>query len=386
MSKLVVNPTQHILYCRAASGDWLASDRLLTLRPRPNLEDAEAYLSGLSDIPCAAGSYSPIAGLCAIPPKTRWLVSEKRYSFEGDLRSYRASPTTLDSCLHYARRLLTRANYGDLLGVELSGGLDSSIIIEFLMRWKIPFALIGMRTDRYEFRTERAIQSYYAQRCPTVRLYSGKDVPAFSRLDEVPPHPYPTMGSLNFSHAQKRAEICRDLGVTTLLSGDAGDRLFSFPSPQWSMSGRLPENWAYWNLAQTIWSDQYVFHPMGIRFLSGLAMRRIPTLILQLRTGLDEDRMKLWARRTLKAYLPDILSEYAFKAFHDGWMVDSIISARRTIRKMSELVFDIVPHPKLAPNTVDGDVVEFRTLNLRRQHDLLLSLSFITWVYSNHRR
>ncbi len=381
----MVNATQHILYCCAESGEWVGSDKLLALRPRPTLEDAEVYLSGFSDIPSATGSYSPIAGLCAIPPGTSWRVSQQRFRFESNLRSFSAHPATLNSCLRYARRLLMRANYGNLLGVELSGGLDSSIIIEFLMRWRIPFALIGMRTDRYEFRTERKVQAHYASRCPKVRMYSGKDIPAFSRLDEVPPHPYPTLGSLNFAHAQKKAEICRDVGVTTLLSGDAGDRLLSFPSPQWSPSGRTPENWAYWNLAQTIWANQYIFNPMGMRFISGLAINRIPALILQLRSGMDEDRMKLWARRELKSYLPEILSDYAYKAFHDGWIVDGIISARRTVRKMAEFAFAIVPHPDLAPNKLDEIAVQFRSLDAQKQQHFLLRLSFVTWVYSNHR-
>ncbi len=363
----------------------MSADKLLALRPRPTLEDAEAYLSGFSDIPCATGSYSPIAGLCAIPPGTSWRISQKRYHFENDLQSFKARPTTLNTCLVYVRRLLARANHGGLLGVELSGGLDSSIIIEFLIRWRIPFALIGMRTDRYEFRTEREIQAYYAKRCPAVRMYSGKDIPAFSKLDEVPPHPYPTMGSLNFAHAQKKAEICRDLGVTTLLSGDAGDRLLGFPPPQWSPSGRTPENWAYWNLAQTIWSDQYIFNPIGIRFISGFAVSHVPTLILQLRSGLGEDRMKLWARRNLSCYLPDILSSYAYKAFHDGWIVDSILSALPIVKKMAKRAFDIVAHPELAPNRMEASLTKFRNLDAQKQHQFLLRLSFLTWVYSNHR-
>jgi hypothetical protein len=216
-------------------------------------------------------------------------------------------------------------------------------------------------------------------------MYSGKDIPAFYKLDEVPPHPYPTLGCLSFAHALKKAEICRDLGVTTLLSGDAGDRLLCFPPPKWKLSGRTPENWAYWNLAQTIWSDQYIFNPNGIRFISGLAVNRIPTLILQLRSGLGTDRMKLWARRKLRPYLPDILCNYAYKAFHDGWIVDSISLSRLQVRKMAELAFDVVPHPELAPNKMDESAKEFRTLDAENQHQFLLRLSFVTWVYSNHR-
>lgn len=363
----------------------MGSDELLALRPRPTLEDVDIYLSEFSDIPSATGSYSPIAGLCAIPPRTSWRVDRKRYHFESDLQSFRAHATTLELSLRYAQRLLTRANYGNLLGVELSGGLDTSIIIEFLIRWRIPFALIGMSTDRYEFRTEREVQMYYAGRCPKAHLYSGKEIPAFSKLDEVPPHPFPSMSSLNYAHAQKKAELCRDLGVTTLLSGDAGDRLLAFPSPQWGPSARTPENCAYWNLAQTIWTDQHLFQTTGVRYVSGLAIGRIPTQILQLRSGLGEDRMKLWTRRELKSYLPDILSNYAYKAFHDGWVNDGIIAARDTIRKMAELAFAIVPHRELAPNRMEETIMDFRNLDAEKQHQFLLRLSFITWVYSNHR-
>lgn len=374
-----------MLYCCAESGELVSPAKLAALRPRPTLEDAEIFLSGFSDIPSEAGSYSPIAGLCAIPPKTSWWVSPKQYRFEKDLQSFKGYPTSLDTCLRYAQRLVARANRDNLLAVDLSGGLDSSIIIDFLMQWRRPLALIGMRGDRYEFRTEREIQSYYAKHCPTVRMYSDKDIPAFSRLDEVPPHPYPTMQSLNFAHAQKKAEICQDLGVTTLLSGDAGDRLLGFPSPQWSPSGRTPENWAYWNLACTLWIDQHIFNPIGVRYISGLAVGRLPTLILQLRSGFSEDPKKLWARRKLSPYLPSMLSNYAYKAFHDGWVVDGVISALPTVRKMAKLAFAIVPHPELVPNRMEESATEFRNLEFHKRHQFLNRLTFITWVYSNHR-
>lgn len=386
MSKLVVNPTQHVLYCHAENGEWLGAEELRSLRPRPTVNDVDVYLSECSDIPCETGSYLPIAGLCAIPPCTSWRVSRDGYHFEANLESFEARPVTLDSSLRYVRMLLSRKAHGDLLGVELSGGLDTSIIIELLKRWRIPFALVGMANDRYEFRTEREVQLFYATCCPVVRLYSGKNIPAFDRLDEVPPHPFPTMGSLNFAHAKQKAEMCREFGVTTLLSGDAGDRLLSFPTPQWNLSGRTPSNWAYWNLAQTIWADQYVFLPRGIQFISGFAIGRIPTLILQLREGLGEDRMKIWARRNFKSYLPEILSDYAYKAFHDGWIVDSLIYAHQTILKMAAFVYDIIPHPEIAPKKIEELLLDFRNFDPSKQNQLLLRLSFLTWVYSNHRK
>ena len=385
MPQLVENHTRDIQYCRADDGKWVDPDYLRSLRPHPRIEDVEAYLSGRSDLPCLAGSYLPIAGLCTIPPKTMWRVDRNQYDFVRDLRSFEVLNANLESTISSAYRLLTQTNNGNYLGVELSGGLDTSIIIEFLSRWQIPFALIGMRSDRYEFRTEREVQMFYADRCPTVRLYSGNDIPAFSRLDEVPPHPLPTMGSLNFAHAQKRAELCRDLGVKTLLSGDAGDMLLSLAAPRQAISGRVPNNWAYWNLAQSIWTDQYVFKPIGVRFVSGLAVGRIPGQILHLRSGLKEDRMKLWARNKLNSYLPDMLSKHAYKAFHDGWISEGIVAAIPAITKMAYLAFNAVPHPALSPEKIEKSAINFAKLNADSQNSFLMALSFIIWVYSHNR-
>lgn len=382
---LVVNSTRRIRYCFAESGQWLDEDRPLSFQPRPTIEEVDLFLSEQSDIPSQIGAYSPIAGICAIPPGTSWQTGPDRYYFKSDTRSYAANPTTLDSTLRYAQKLINRLHSGTAVGVDISGGLDSSIVIELLTRWNIPVALVGMRSDRYEFRTEREVQNYYAQRASNLRLYSGEDVPAFSRLDEVPPHPFPTINSLNFAHAMKKVELCEDMGITTLLNGDAGDRLLSFSPPVLNSFGRAPGNWAYWNLAQSIWIDQYLFQPNGLRYISAFAAGRIPTLILQLRSGLDEDRMKLWARRKLKAYLPDLLTNYAYKAFHDGWIIDGIMAAGAVIRKISEVAFNVVPHAELTPDSMEESAIRFRKLDSQQRQRFLLRLSFVTWLYSNQK-
>lgn len=385
MSNLVANHSRLIRYCYADSGQWLEEIDLKEFKPCPTVEEVELFLSDHSDIPCERGSYAPISGICAIPPKTSWRTARDRYDFVADLRSYAAKPTTLDRTLNYVRKFVSRLQHNELVGVELSGGLDTSIIIEFLMRWHVPIALVGMRSDRYEFRTERVVQEYFEKRSSKVGFYSDEEVPAFSRLDEVPPHPFPTINSLNFAQAQRRVELCRQMGITTLLNGDAGDRLLSFAPPEWKSFGRTPANWAFWNLAQSIWANQYFFQPNGIDYVSGFAMGAIPAHILQLRAGLYEDRMKLWARRQLSPYLPDILTNYAYKAFHDGWIIDGIMAARPVIRKISEVAFDVVHHSELVPKRMEEAASAFRNLQPQQRQRFLLRLSLATWLYSNYK-
>jgi asparagine synthetase B (glutamine-hydrolysing) len=50
---------------------------------------------------------------------------------------------------------------GNTIGVHLSGGLDSSIIIGMLNHFDIPFYLIGLVSQRFEFRTEKKIQEIF---------------------------------------------------------------------------------------------------------------------------------------------------------------------------------------------------------------------------------
>jgi hypothetical protein len=56
------------------------------------------------------------------------------------------------------------------IAVQLSGGVDSSLIIGLLSFFGIKFSLIGYYNRRYEFRTESYIQKILAESCDDVIL------------------------------------------------------------------------------------------------------------------------------------------------------------------------------------------------------------------------
>ena len=384
MARLILNNTSKILYYRIDDGQTLDMAELSARPLRPSREDVDRHLeNGVLQLR-RPGTYLPIAGICALPPRTRWWITNDGYKFAGDLRPSRAKTGTVEAALDYGRRMLVRMGRHKRIGVELSGGLDSSIVIEFLLREGVPVSLIAFTSKRYEFRTERAIQSHYEQRCSSVHLIPYEETPAFSRLEEVPPHPFPASESLFFARHQAAARACQKLGVDILLSGEAGDQLLGFEPEPCDADGCAPAGFAYWNLAE-IWSHQHVYIPQGCCYVSAIALGRLPSMILQARSSSGPDHRKIWIRHKLRDYLPPMLTDYAYKAFHDGWVIDGMIAASRTIHRISNCAYKMTGHPELEPGLMEALSKQYRLFNEQDRARFLAKLSFVTWVYSNHR-
>jgi hypothetical protein len=384
VSKLISNNTSSIVYCNAEDGTLLDAEDWGKYVLRPSFDDVERHLANGLFTLRRPGSYRPVIGLCALPPRTSWWVCSDEYHFAEDLRSSHTKDATIDNAFEYAKRLLSKTNQNKKLGVELSGGLDSSILIEFLLRQTYPVSLIAFTSNRYEFRTERAVQSHFEGRCSSIHLIDYEECPAFSLLEEVPPHPFPAQESLFFSRHLAATKACKRLGVNVLLSGEAGDQLLGFEPEPCDNNGKAPKGAAYWNLAE-IWSDQHVHRPQGSRYVSGLALGSLPAIIMQARAGSGPDHMKMWARRQLQGYLPSMLTEYAYKAFHDGWVIDGLHSACPTIEKMSHCAYFMTRHPELEPSLMTESARRYRFLNEKQRALFLMKLSFVTWTFSNHR-
>ena len=71
-------------------------------------------------------------------------------------------------------------------GVQLSGGLDSSLIIGILRNVGIEPVLIGLSNDRYEFRTERIIQEILLDGLSNNQLISDDGLSSILRVIEYP--------------------------------------------------------------------------------------------------------------------------------------------------------------------------------------------------------
>jgi hypothetical protein len=384
VKKLVANNTSSILYCRSDGGQILDAGEMAHDLQKPTKEDVDNHLANGVFTLRRPGSYRPVIGLCALPPYSSWLIAKDGYEFVSDLRASRGRASSVSDVLNYAKRLLAKAGPNKRIGVELSGGLDSSIIIEFLLSQSVPVSLVAFTSSRYEFRTERAIQSHYQKLSKSVHLIPYEECLAFSGLEKVPPHPFPVQESLYFSRHLAAAKACRLLGVDILLSGEAGDQLLGLAPEACDNLGRAPKGFAYWNLAE-LWSHQYVHIPQGTNYISGMALGRLPAMILQARSGLAADHMKLWARRELSNYLPTILSNYAYKAFHDGWVIDGLQAACPAIFRMSNCAYEITHHPELKPGLMIDTAKHFRLLDHQQRAYFFTKLAFVTWVFSNHR-
>ncbi|MCW3108649.1 MAG: hypothetical protein JWQ09_3155, partial [Segetibacter sp.] len=123
----------------------------------------------------------------------------------------------IDSFLTAARDFFN--NYKDKkIGVQLSGGLDSSLIIGLLKHFQIPFYLVGLTTQRYEFRTEIYVQQILSKwAIESILIDYEKHLP-LSNLIEVPKHQYPHSLANDYSSNNAMALECKRMGVEILLT------------------------------------------------------------------------------------------------------------------------------------------------------------------------
>lgn len=102
---------------------------------------------------------------------------------------------------------------GKKIGVQLSGGLDSSIIIGLLKYFKIPFKLVGLANKRFDFRTESHIQNILSEWADETILIDYEACLPYSHIDKVPPHQYPEEYIRTFGPDCVMAKTAKQLGI-----------------------------------------------------------------------------------------------------------------------------------------------------------------------------
>jgi len=220
------------------------------------------------------------------------------------------------------------------IGVQLSGGLDSSIIIGLLRHLKIPFYLIGMSTNRYEFRTERFVQQLLQEWAVDSVLIDYEQHLPVSNLNEVIPYQYPDLLVNNFSSENAMACECQRLGVEVLLTGDGGDNVFADKiSENYFESDWLPQ------VFSDVWLAENLYARKGVELVSFYADYGIMDSIYNLRLGAKEDNTKLWARKFFKDLLPQELVNYTYCADFWGLYIDGLHDAIPNLYKLFDKVF-----------------------------------------------
>ena len=240
-----------------------------------------------------------------------------------------------DSFVDTSKDIFLR-NKGKRIGVQLSGGLDSSIIICLLNYLNIPFYAIGMSTQRFEFRTERHIQeALKSLAVETILIDYEKHLP-MSNLFSIPPHQYPDINSLNYSAELVMAEEAKKLGIEIIYTGDGGDNLLAEPISVNPLDcGWKPQNFT------SSWISENVYKRKGIEIVSFYSFPEIMDLIFNFRKGLNEDCLKLWARAFFKSILPAELSNYHYRADFWGIYISGLNEATNEIKKLNKQAFEL---------------------------------------------
>lgn len=248
---------------------------------------------------------------------------------------------------------------GRKLGVHLSGGLDSSLIIGLLHHFGIPFNLYGMVTDRYEFRTERRIQDLLAPLGERTCYVHIDEHPFYSLLDQYPFHQIPDSYIKSYNSAVTIAEEARRDGVEVIFGGQGADTLFVDPIP--TEAGAISFNIG--NEFTVPWEEDLIYTPRGVELISFYAEPEIIEAIYNLRLGESSDAWKLWARHFFREFLPRELSEYHYVADFNGLSLSGLEMAKPMVGRLFEESYELLRHPIFSPESTgvmqETNVFEF---------------------------
>jgi hypothetical protein len=318
--------------------------------------------------------YNVIEDIVPIPAKTSW-------NYTGDF-SYIENSNLFKNRNVDIQFFLSRVEkYVNVLknkkiSVQLSGGLDSSLIIGILKHFGINPILIGMRNDRYEFRTERIIQDEISENIASAIFINDEDYLPFSRLFEVPPHFLPNPSSIFYSSEMAMADKCKEKGIEIVFNGMGLDSILCLEANK--LNTKYWHPWMYDNN----WFYEYIYSPLGIQFKSGAYSNELVNIIWNLRQGLNEDNDKRWARDFFSGFIPEKLVKYRYKADHAGLLIDGIANSFEEIKNIFEIAYVKTNIERFSNN-------QFKVLfnNYHRNDDqqikLILSrVSYAVWINS----
>jgi len=244
----------------------------------------------------------------------------------------------LDTFLSIAHQYFLQFQ-GKKIGVHLSGGLDSSLIICLLHYFHIPFVLGGLTSTRYEFRTERRIQQILSEYGDDVFLIDVEKYPFYGGLLDMPKHQIPDTYIKSNLSTRKLAQEFAKRGVNIVLSGQGADTLFVDAISKVGTNSYNIDNEFECPFERDLFYASY-----GINLQSFYAYPPIIEQIHNLRRGQEIDAYKIWARQFFKEFLPRELSEFHYCADFFGLSMSGLEQAKPDIKKLLEESHRLLPH------------------------------------------
>jgi len=266
---------------------------------------------------------------------------------------------------------------GKKIAVQLSGGLDSSIIIGLLEYFNIPFCLVGMSSTRYEFRTERHIQNTIASKTDKVVLIDYEEHLPFTTMDIAPISQTPDLSIINLSADNAMANACKELGVDILFSGFGGDVLFATEVP-------IKNEDCNWKpqLFYDSWIIDLVYAPNGVQLVPFYADIEIMKAIYNLRRGMKEDISKKWARLFFKDLIPEELAKYTYVADFWGLYISGLLDNIETFRYNNKLAYETTHNNYFAEKEFQNHVINKDLLSGKKNiyQPIEARISFSAWI------
>jgi hypothetical protein len=319
-----------------------------------------------------------IDGVSLVPPRSRWKFDGNKFHCLNE-RIVSSNFTNQKSDLLQITKRLSSVFENKKIAIELSGGLDTSLVIGIIKHLGFDPFLVGMRSSRYELRTESFIQDRYADSFKNVCLLNANDSLPFSNLKTTPLHQYPSSSSLYYTHALRIAKECEKQETNIILSGMGFDALLC-ESVNKTENSTMPNNWYTWMLDDN-WFRENIYNKYNMTYSSGAASQLIIKSIWALRKTQNEDIKKWWARNAFKEYLPTELVNYSYKADNSGGFLDGFLNARNDISDIFNVAHEITKFTEFNQNELNALYANVHLVDENKDKLILSRVSFANWIY-----
>jgi rhodanese-related sulfurtransferase len=335
-------------------------------------ESFEAHIQNELNPPIHLNEYKPVLpDIYPVPARTKWLYEGGTFTkLKKNINL--SEGLTFDSCLKNSKRLLK--NTKGKIAVEVSGGLDSSIVIGMLEKLGYEPILIGTISELDKFRSERHIQEVITRKFKNVILTNSFEI-QFSNLLETPAHFLPNSFSLGHNQSANTIRMLKGHDVKYLFQGVAFDCMLVEAVHDNPNEIRGP-------ILQGDWLNDYVFFPQGLPYIDVAALSPIKQMLLSLRNGQAQDAQKWWARKFFASVIPHELSNYAYKAnFNSQWW-DGLQSNSEQVSQIVDTAFRVTSLPFFdnfkMQTVLDG-------MNNDSQRFNMSMLGYANWVNALHK-
>jgi hypothetical protein len=372
MLQSIINSSNSILYFDADSNVILDNiwDKL-TLEDLSKSSFDNHYINSARYIQ-SPDCYKPVfKKIYPLPPRSKWQYDGISFKCTQSLEVNNSNYNLFDLIQKFIRPLKKYK-----IGVELSGGLDSSIIISMLIANGIEPFLIGFSCDRYEFRTERHIQSFYKNKVQNTILLDSRKILPFQNLLDCPAHQLPNPTSLYYFSKQVTANRCKENGIEILFNGMSGDALCC----ESVFGNSLPESWHNW-MMDNRWFHENVFTKSQVQYLP-VYTNTLASKIFEKRLNMGFDSHKNWARNYFKDFLPKELIDYSYKADHVGDLIEGIKSSYFDVKELFNITEEITKNKEFSEVNVSklfNNIEKYHDTQLK---EIMAKVSYAVWIYS----